>query len=202
MLTIHVCQKCSTKFTFKNKFFKHLRVECWQFDVKLNVNFDANHASMINNVEKSIVVDVNDFQLIKFIVTSIIDNDYVFRKSHYVTTLIKKARDDKVVNCCLNIDCFLTIENRVYVKRAFFSTSIRQLIASLSIRNIDNNIHSFSEYVVVDLFMNDHVINAEKRILTTNRFSIEIHIVDELKINLLVDNDVFNVQKMSLNLKI
>ena len=157
---------------------------------------------MINNVEKSIVVDVNDFQLIKFIVTSIIDNDYVFRKSHYVTALIKKTRDEEIVNCCLNIDCFLTIENRVYVKRIFFSTSVRQLIASLSIRNIDNNIHSFNEYVVVDLFMNDHVINAEKRISTTNRFSIEIHIVDELKINLLVDNDVFNVQKMSLNLKI
>ena len=200
MSAIHVCQKCSTKFIFRNKFFKHLRVECWQFESKSDVKFDANHASVTSNAEKSIVVDV-DFQLIKFIVTSVVDNDYVFRESHYVTALIKEARDEEIVSCCLDIDCFLTIENRVYVKRTFFIISIRQLIASLSVRSIDNNIHSFNEYVVVDLFMNDHVIITEKKTSATNRFSIEIHIVDELKINLLIDNDVLNVQRMSLDLK-
>ena len=202
MSAIHVCQKCSTKFIFKNKLFKHLRVECWQFDAKSNAKFDANHVSVTSNAEKSIVVDVNDFQLVEFIVTSITDNDYVFRKSHYVTTLIKETRDEKIVSCCLNIECSFTVENRIYVKRTFFSTSIRQLIVSLSVRDIDNNIHNFSEYVVVDLFMNDHVVKTEKKNSATNRFSAEIHIVDELKINLLIDNDVFNAQRVSLDLKI
>ena len=87
-------------------------------------------------------------------------------------------------------------------QKNFFSTSIRQLIASLSIRDIENNIYNFNEYVVVDLFMNDHVINVEEKNSATNRFSIEIYIVDELKINLLIDNDVFNAQRMSLKLKI
>ena len=202
--TIHVCQKCSAKFSFKNKFFKHLRVECWQ-QTKFDATFDANHASVIIKVEKQTVVDVdvdvNVSKFIEFIVTSVADNGYVFRKSYYATALIKKTRDEEVVSCCLNIDCFLTIEDRVYVKRIFSSLSIRQLVASLSIREIGNSIHSFSEYIVADLFVNDHVVIVEKKTSATDRFSVEIHIVDELKTNLLIDNNVFNTQRASLNLK-
>ena len=101
----------------------------------------------------------------------------------------------------MNIDCFFTIENRVYVKRIFFFILIRQLTISLSVREIENNIHSFSEYIVVNLFINNHVIINEKKTSTTNRFLIEIHIVDELKINLLINNNVFNTQRTLLNLK-
>ena len=75
------------------------------------------------------------------------------------------------------------------------------MIISLSIREIENNIHNFNEYIVVDLFINNHVVKNEIKISTTNRFLIEIHIVDELKINLFIDNDVFNAQKTLLNLK-
>ena len=44
-------------------------------------------------------------------------------------------------------------------------------------------------------------ILSKKKILTTNRFFVKIHIVDELKINLLINNNVFNAQRISLNLK-
>ena len=42
---------------------------------------------------------------------------------------------------------------------------------------------------------------SKKKTLITNRFFVEIHIVDELKINLLIDNNVFNAQQTLLNLK-
>ena len=68
-------------------------------------------------------------------------------------------------------------------------------------REIENNIHNFNEYIVANLFINNHVVIIEKKTSTTNRFFIKIHIVDELKINLLINNNVFNAQRTLLNLK-
>ena len=101
----------------------------------------------------------------------------------------------------MNINYFFTIENRVYVKRTFFFISIQQLKTSLLIQEIENNIHNFNKYIVANLFINNHVVINEKKTSTTNRFLIEIHIVDELKINFFINNNVLNAQQILLNLK-
>ena len=124
--------------------------------------FNPNHALINIKIKKQINVNVNVNEFIEFIVTLIINNNYIFQKLHYVTMLIKKTRDEKIVYCCLNINCFFTIENRVYVKRIFF-ISIRQLIVFLSMRKIENNIYNFNEYIVVNLFINNYVIIVEKK---------------------------------------
>ena len=193
--TIHACQKCSTKFNFRNKLFKHLRFTCWQTNV--------NHVFITNQVDEIKIneIIVDDFELIIFIDTSIIDNDYTFRNSHYVIDLIKKTRTKKIINCCLNIDCSLIVEDRVYVQKTFLNAIVQQLIASLSIRNIDNTIHNFNDFIVIDLFMNDHVNNVDIKQSIIDKFSAEIHIIDDLKANLFIENDVLNAQKTTINLK-
>ena len=202
---IHVCQKCSIKYIFRNKLFNHLRFECWTTSTNANVNhvfvININVTSrVIDNVNKIIVFEI--LQLIKFDVKSIINNDYNFRNAYYVIALIKNARNDEIVNCCLNIDCSFIVKNRNYVLKIFSIVSIQKLIIFLSIRKIDNIIHKFNEYIVIDLYINDHVINdIEHQQSIVAKFFVEIHIVDDLKINLLMSNDVLNAQKIILNLK-
>ena len=96
-------------------------------------------------------------------------NDYIFRESHYVTTLIKESHEEKTKNCCLNIDCSLSIEKRIYIKKVFSTTKVKQLVVSLSIKNIKNIIHNFNEYIVVDVFMNNYIKKTiNNRQLSTN----------------------------------
>ena len=92
-----------------------------------------------------------------------LDNNYIFREFYYVTILVKERFDNKVKNCCLNIDCSLFIVNKAYMHKTFSLTEIRQLITFLFVKDIDNVIYSFNEYVVVNLFVNDYIKKNKKK---------------------------------------
>ena len=79
---------------------------------------------------------------------------------------------------------------------------MKQFVVSLSIKKIKNIIHKFNEYIIVDVFMNDYIKQNDKQLSTIERFSIKIHIIENLKINLLLSNDVFNAQRASININI
>ena len=53
-----------------------------------------------------------------------LNNNYIFRESYYVTILIKEKSDNKIKNCCLNIDCSLFIVNKIYMHETFLLTKI------------------------------------------------------------------------------
>ena len=121
------------------------------------------------------------------------DINYIFRKFHYVTIMLKKSKNDEIINNCLNIDCsFFEINRSKFNKHFIVDFTIKQLFSSLSIRNIDNIIHYINEYVVISLYVDDYTFNSidEKRLIMT-KIQVEFHIVDDLKINIFIENDVF-----------
>ena len=140
--------------------------------------------------------------MIKFNVALINENDYTFRKFHYVTISFKNLQK-KIVNNCLNIDCSLFAINRFQFNKYFVvNFTIKQLFSFLSIRNIDNIIHHIIEYVVVSLYFDDHIIDQiDKKRSTTAKIQTKLYIVDDLKINVFFENDVFRVQRIIINLK-
>ena len=131
------------------------------------------------------------------------DTNYIFRKFYYVTIMLKKSKNDEIINNCLNIDCSLFEINRFKFNKHFVvNFTIKQLLLLLSIRDIDNTIHHISEYTVVSLYVDDYIVDQidEKRFAIV-KIQIEFHIVDDLKINILIENDVFRAQRITLNLK-
>ena len=70
------------------------------------------------------------------------------------------------------------------------------------IKNIKNVIYNLNEFIVVNIFINEHIIKNNKKQLIIKRFLIEIHIVDNFKINLLLNNNVFETQKTIVNINI
>ena len=164
---------------------------------------EINNFNQINNVDKFnhfTQTDSKQRRLIKFIDISMLENNFTFCESHYVTALIKETFDEKAKNCCLNINCSLSINERAYINKIFSNVEVKQLVTSLLIRNIRNIIYNFNKYIVIDIFINNYIKKNNKQISTINKFSIEIYIVDNFKANLLLNNNVFKVQRVAINI--
>ena len=99
----------------------------------------------------------------------------------------------------MNIDYLLSIDNKIYIHKIFLSIKIRQLITFLFVKNIKNAIYNFNKYIVVNLFVNNYIKKKKKQSII-DRFSIKIYIVDNFKINLLLNNNVFEVQRTLINI--
>ena len=94
------------------------------------------------------------------------------------------------------------MRNRNYVQKKFSIVLIQKLITFLLIRNINNIIYKFNQYIVIDFYINDYIFSdVENKQSIVAKFFVEIYIVDDFKINLFVNNNVFNAQKINLNLK-
>jgi hypothetical protein len=136
--------------------------------------------------------------LIEFFVQIIIDDKQKFRECHYAMIKIKSSINfEMLINVCLNINCFITITNRKILQQYFSNNIIKQLLSSISMRNIENIMHHIFDYVVFTLYFDDQLID---KIVVIDKFQIEIHLIDDLKINIFIDNDVFIDQQIKLNL--
>ena len=135
--------------------------------------------------------------MIEFFVQIIIDDEQKFRKYHYAMIKIKSSIDfEMFIDICLNIDCFMTITNKKILQQYFSNNIIKQLLSSISMRNIDNIMHHIFDYVLFTLYFDDQLID---KIVVIDKFQIEIHLIDDLKINIFIDNDMFIVQQIKLN---
>lgn len=98
---------------------------------------------------------------------------------------------------CLDNKCFMTCEDRQMLQNLISNLTIKHLSTSITMRDIENALHRTSEYIVIDLYM----IEKTKSIKHIAKFLAKIHIVDDLKTNLLIDIDVMKSQKMKIDLE-
>ena len=82
----------------------------------------------------------------------------------------------------MNIDYSLTIKDRNYILKTFSAVLIHELITFLLMRNIDNTIYKFNQYIVTNLYINNYV-NAKNKQLIITKFLVEIYIINDFKIN-------------------
>ena len=101
----------------------------------------------------------------------------------------------KSINVCIDINVDVTFENRNFYKQQIFDDEIRIMITSLKIRELNTQQHESFEYVICDI----HIKNMKNDKLITFVFRREIHLIDNFKINMFIDNDVIDVEKIIIN---
>ena len=102
---------------------------------------------------------------------------------------------------CLNIDCSITINDKQIFTRYIFNLKIKKLTLSILIRDIDNIMHYIFNYIVINYYFDDYLSNnINDRVSTIDKFDAKIHLINDLKINLLFDNNVFIAQRVKINL--
>ena len=100
------------------------------------------------------------------------------------------------VKVCLNIDCIMSIINRKFLLKQLSNCKIHTVSFSIIVRDIEAIQHFFSNYTILKLWISDQGFNDS--IIT---FIIrEIHIVDELRINMFINMNIQASKKMIIDL--
>lgn len=186
----HICATCKDSFTSKTKLFKHLRKTHW-----------SNKDSL---VEKLVLIMINDVllndthQIIQSSVRSdesYEDIDYAFQEVHYAT--VKTSFDNDVFHdVCIDFDNSIIMIDRKFLLNSILNLQIQTMKFSISIRNVSNKLINTNEFAIVRIHLNE--LANEKLAITV--LIIEVHLVDQLNVNMLVEMNVISSEHIILNL--
>ncbi len=70
-----------------------------------------------------------------------------------------------------------------------FATKVRKLTSSISIRNIENKIHNSDEYILMNDFIKETLLNNTSAIAFFQR---EVYLINDLKMKMLIDIDILS----------
>ena len=91
----------------------------------------------------------------------------------------------------LNSKCAINLINRIFLTKTHFELFVKTIINFIIVRKIESNKHKTSKYVIIPLyFFDENVI-----IILTLR---EIHIVNDLKTNVLININIIISEKIDI----
>ena len=70
------------------------------------------------------------------------------------------------------------------------------MLSLIRIKKLDNIIYNIDKFIIIIIYVNGELFND---ILIVAKMIIKTHLIDNLKINMLIDNDVFVLQKIKLD---
>ena len=101
----------------------------------------------------------------------------------------------KLKELCADNNTFMLLINKRFILKKCLDMIIRKIFTSIQIREISDQIDDISKYVVMNLYIFDIV----KKIRILTHLKIEMHLINNLKINILLKIDVLIFEKMILN---
>ncbi len=99
--------------------------------------------------------------------------------------MISFSIKDNEAQICLNTNCSVTLANRNFIKIHESHYIIRRMTTSLNVRRLRINKHEILKYIIAIIYFIEIVEEKFVRELIRR----EIHLIDDLKINMLIDND-------------
>ncbi len=97
---------------------------------------------------------------------------------------------------CLNTETEASLTDKQFVLKRLSATHIHLMTSSLTIRNIESNVHEFEKYVNFSIYLSSK--DDFTKLIEIHR---EIHSVENLKINMLIDNDILESKEITINVQ-
>ena len=129
---------------------------------------------------------------------SIFTLKYAFKKYYYVITNLKFIfiLDFEVIFICVNFEVEITFLNRIQRQKFFLNIKISKMISLIRVREFDSVIYNINEFVIIIMYANNELFND---ILIVAKMIMKTHLIDNLKVNIIIDNDVFVSQKIKFD---
>ena len=215
---VFICRRCIKSFVSNNKLHSHIRnSECSDSNAQLRKSFSNRQLNFFRKVEidavDSHVVTTSITKIIKSssesdsshdsisIVSSDVDfsknieTDCEYRDWNYAKTDVALFEKTKSEFACIDTELEVTIANRRFFFRQNSDLSIRTMTTSLTVREIATDQHQTSEYVIASMYFLDQKNDKIVKIMIRR----EIHLMNNLKINMLIDNDVTDSEKWNID---
>lgn len=100
---------------------------------------------------------------------------------------------------CLNVGCSMTFVNKDLLLRQLPEQKIKEMSTSLKVRGIGASKHKFAQFAELFLFFPGE---NNKRQKVYASFKCKFHLVDGLRANILIGNDIFALEKFVLNIRL
>lgn len=177
MNSIFICRICVEEFYFNNKLHRHIRK-------------NHNAIEYINNVEKIKSKKLSILHSTNKVTEK--HEGFVFKSHQYVKIKDFLSDDDVSKKLCVDIDISMSLTNRKFVKRQRLDIIIHQTKFKVIVRGIDAQVHDNFEYVILNFYVSDKF----KKQNMTAHFQIEMHLIDDLKTNVLIDMNIMISEEM------
>ena len=137
----------------------------------------------------------SSFRVIKSDSPSASYTGYTFRNFHYAMALAKLAIHCTLEHICLDTGCSVSLVDRQFLMKNLPDVEMFRMKSPISVRGIGANKHQTDEYVVLPIYLPGKKQNEDVMAMISPR---EIHIVDQLKAQMLVGNDILQPEKIDI----
>ena len=170
------CRNCNMMFYFNNKLHKHLKTTC-----KEKIEVDANFDESLQN-----------FSIIEFFKKNRDYKKYEFRSHQYVTIKMTLFAIDKLQDLYIDFKIFMSLINRKFINKKLLETKILTIRSFIKIKRIGNKLHDNSQYCEMKFYIFEKFKNES----TIVNIKIEVHLMNDLKINVFIKTDILVFEKM------
>ena len=193
----HVCSRCEATFPSRNKLFRHLRGKCQKPE-----STTGNDVPKINLKKPNTPIAPNEgVDTIIQSTAELSHSDrpgYNFRSWKYATMKVRYLPDSHAEESEVSPDsgCGVTLGDRAYLRKQLPGLEIKKLASPIPVRGVGSKIVNSDEYAIVTIYVKGTIGGEAK----TACLTMEVHIVDDLKANLLIGNDTMVPQGMCVDL--
>jgi len=185
--TTKVYKHCDQSFESENKLHCHLEKCSTVRSINESAAFSVTSKS--SSKKKRILIESSSKSL------QIID--YVFRDWQYVTVKVCWSLNESEEDIVLDTECIMTIANHKFIEFIASNTSIQKMTSLISVWDIENKIHHFSDFVMLITYIHEFLSDDK---LTTTCFRQEIHLINDFRVKILLEIDIMTIKKMQLDL--
>ena len=200
VMTLKVfCRRCSFSFSSNNLLHKHIRSKsCEVIFIKKLIKFShkdfyefAVYVSISKNSSTSTVQIIRS----KIDFNTSIETEYDFRDWQYATAMISLNKNEKSDLECLDIEADIILDDVKYFQAKSKNIQIRTMISFITVRDLETNKHCIDKYAICSMYFSSTNKN-DNKILT--KIIKEIHLMNNLKTNLLIENDVLKPESIDI----
>ena len=109
---------------------------------------------------------------------------------------MKSILNSKIIFNCVNFKIEITLLNQIQRLKFFFNFKFSKMSLSIRIKKLDNIIYNINKFVTITTYADNELFND---ILIVAKMIIKAYLIDNLKINMLINNDVLISQKIKFD---
>ena len=219
------CRRCHETFESNNRLHRYLKNCLQKTSVYVTIKSEKSFAKIFmksvsrkyhDEDSSTSAIKKNNFEIIRIsmfatqaestvsIIRSFVDLDleinidYDFREWSHAKVNVSLFETTTSKKDCLDTKIELTLVDRQFLISQVSNVHLRIMIISLTIRDLSTRQHKTNEYVMISIFIID--INVVDEIARAT-FRREIHVIDDFKTNILIDNNIMSSKSIFVDSK-